>query len=159
MCDRARKHQPWAQGCKLNLTGLLRWLCVHGNAQTELPASTSTRQQRSDGGPRPIRTLQRWQARARFFLCSLSLWLLRLSCFPARNIQREAGRGIFSDSETCGREYICPTLNSFIVGCGAISVNVRDILRTNKCVKSHFILCLYKSCLSLYTNCFEKETV
>lgn len=60
-----------SSGCKFNLTRLLRWFGVHGNAQTELSASTSTRQHSTHDGPQPIRTLQRWQAQARssFALC------------------------------------------------------------------------------------------
>lgn len=64
------KYQLWA--CSVNPP----WQdCWDSSASTatlrELPASPSTRQQSSHSGPRPIRTLQRWQARARssFALC------------------------------------------------------------------------------------------
>lgn len=70
MCHSSEKNQLWA--CGVNPP----WQdCWDSSASTatlrELPSSPSTRQQSSHSGLRPIRMLQRWQARARssFALC------------------------------------------------------------------------------------------
>lgn len=91
MCHSSEIHQLW--GCSVNPP----WQdCWDSSASTatlgELPASASTRQQSSRSGLRPIRTLQRWQARARSSFCSLSLWLLRFIVF-LREKPGDGGRG------------------------------------------------------------------
>lgn len=67
-----KKNLLWA--CGVNLP----WQdCWDGSASTatlrELSASPSTRQQSSHSRPRPIRTLQRWQARARSSFLSVAM--------------------------------------------------------------------------------------
>lgn len=78
--------------CKSALTGLLRWLCVHSNAQRTvcLAVHTATKliQQASTNQDAPKVT-----GPGLVFLCSLSLWLLHLFCFPGRkNLEVEGAR-------------------------------------------------------------------